>query len=87
MSGIITLEERDIMNIAPETCLYCDGDGNSSAGGSCGFCVQGKPSDTQEDWDKSWGKLLHDLGFPKKCPCGVLNCQENDHLFWPKGDR
>lgn len=42
---------------APMTCLYCDGEGNSSAGGHCGFCAGGKPLDTQKDWDNSWGKV------------------------------
>lgn len=46
------------MSKAPEFCLYCDKQGNSSAGGPCGFCINGKPLDTQEDWDKSWGKIL-----------------------------
>ena len=45
------------MSKAPETCLYCDGEGSSSAGGRCGFCENGKPLDTQEDWDNSWGGL------------------------------
>lgn len=40
---------------APTTCRYCDGEGNSSAGGPCGFCAEGKPLDTAEDWDNSWG--------------------------------
>jgi hypothetical protein len=48
------------MSKAPEICLYCDGDGNSDAGGPCGFCVGGKPLDTQEDWDNSWGKVQND---------------------------
>ena len=43
---------------APTTCLYCDGHGNSSAGGSCGFCNRGRPLDTQPDWDASWGARL-----------------------------
>lgn len=43
---------------APETCMYCDGDGyNSRANTPCGFCVEGKPLDTQEDWNNSWGRL------------------------------
>lgn len=45
------------MSKAPEICFYCDGEGNSSAGGRCGFCENGKPLDTQEDWDQSWGKV------------------------------
>lgn len=45
------------MSKAPEICLYCDGEGNSSAGGRCGFCENGKPLDTQEDWDQSWNGL------------------------------
>lgn len=45
------------MSKAPEVCLYCDGEGNSSAGGRCGFCENGKPLDTQSDWDASWGKV------------------------------
>ena len=46
------------MSKAPEVCLYCDKQGNSKAGGACGFCVEGKPLDTQEDWDNSWGGIL-----------------------------
>lgn len=46
------------MSKAPEICLYCDGDGNSSAGGRCGFCENGKPLDTQDDWDRSWGRVF-----------------------------
>lgn len=45
------------MSKAPKICLYCDGEGNSDAGGHCGFCAGGKPLDTQEDWDNSWGKV------------------------------
>jgi hypothetical protein len=43
---------------APKVCMYCDGQGNSKAGGACGFCDHGVPLETQEDWDKSWGKVL-----------------------------
>lgn len=45
------------MSKAPEICRYCDGEGNSDAGGHCGFCAGGKPLDTQEDWDNSWGRV------------------------------
>ena len=46
------------MSKAPENCIYCDGEGNgSSPENPCGFCVGGKPLDTQEDWDQSWGGL------------------------------
>lgn len=38
------------MSVAPERCLYCDG-----TDPNCGFCDMGKPLDTQEDWDNSWG--------------------------------
>ena len=38
---------------APTKCLYCDG-----TDPGCGFCEMGKPLDTQEDWDNSWGRLL-----------------------------
>ncbi len=48
------------MGKAPDTCLYCDDLGNSKAGGSCGFCEGGKPLDTQEDWDRSWGRVFAD---------------------------
>lgn len=41
---------------APTACVYCDGHGNGSAG-PCGFCDNGKPLDTQADWDASWGRL------------------------------
>jgi hypothetical protein len=50
------------MGKAPEVCIYCKGTGESSAGGSCGFCEGGKPLDTQEDWDRTWGKALDDEG-------------------------
>lgn len=45
---------------APVKCSYCDGEGNSRAGGDCGFCKKGKPLDTQKDWDESWGKVFED---------------------------
>lgn len=45
---------------APQRCFYCDGSGRSSAGGECGFCDDGIPLDTQEDWDASWGKVVVD---------------------------
>jgi hypothetical protein len=46
------------MSKAPDRCRYCDGEGNSSAGGPCGFCANGVPLDTQEDWDNSWGRAF-----------------------------
>lgn len=52
------------MSKAPETCRYCWGTGNGP-GSPCGFCVDGKPLDTQEDWDNSWGKLFKMLGIPE----------------------
>lgn len=42
---------------AVEVCLYCDGGGSGSAG-PCGFCENGKPLDTQEDWDNTWGWIF-----------------------------
>ena len=38
---------------APGRCLYCDG-----TDPNCGFCEMGVPLDTQEDWDRSWGKVF-----------------------------
>lgn len=38
---------------APDRCLYCDG-----TDPNCGFCDMGKPLDTQEDWDNSWGNVF-----------------------------
>lgn len=46
------------MSEAPKVCLYCDGRGNSDAGGACGFCENGKPLDTQADWDASLGRII-----------------------------
>jgi hypothetical protein len=43
---------------APSVCVYCDGQGNSTAGGPCGFCVEGKPLDTEADWAKTWGRTF-----------------------------
>ena len=45
------------MSKAPETCLYCDGEGNGP-GAPCGFCFEGEPLDTQEDWDRTWAQLF-----------------------------
>lgn len=39
-------------------CIYCDREGNSKAGGSCGFCDNGKPLDSEEDWEKSWQRVF-----------------------------
>ena len=36
---------------APSECMYCD-----HTDPNCGFCDMGKPLDTQEDWDASWGR-------------------------------
>lgn len=47
-------------SVAPKVCLYCDGKGNGP-GAPCGFCDSGKPLDTQEDWDQSWGRVLGPL--------------------------
>ena len=41
------------MSKAPEKCLYCDG-----TDPNCGFCEMGRPLDTQEDWDNTWGRVL-----------------------------
>ena len=37
---------------APDRCLYCKGDDPN-----CGFCEMGVPLDTQQDWDRSWGRV------------------------------
>lgn len=44
------------MNKAPNKCIYCDGQGNGP-GAPCGFCIEGKPLDTQLDWDSTWGRI------------------------------
>lgn len=49
--------ELDEVSERVKECRYCDGKGNSSAGGACGFCDRGVPLDTQADWDASWGAL------------------------------
>lgn len=36
--------------------MYCRGTGEGP-GSPCGFCTGGKPLDTQEDWDNSWGRV------------------------------
>lgn len=33
----------------------------------CGFCDNGKPLDTQEDWDNSWGRIWPGSEAPKVC--------------------
>jgi len=38
----------------PTTCAYCDG-----TDPNCGFCDNGVPLDTQEDWDRSWGRISY----------------------------
>ena len=42
----------------PERCLYCKGTGRADDDNECGFCIDGVPLDTQEDWDASWGRIL-----------------------------
>lgn len=41
------------MGKAPTRCLYCKGENPD-----CGFCENGVPLDTQEDWDNSWGRIF-----------------------------
>lgn len=43
---------------APKVCLYCDGTGKADDTNECGFCENGKPLDTQDDWDHTWGPIL-----------------------------
>lgn len=44
---------------APTLCASCRGkDMTPTLGAECGFCTNGKPLDTQADWDKSWGRIL-----------------------------
>lgn len=43
---------------APTTCVYCHGTGQADDANECGFCDGGSPLDTQEDWDRSWGRIL-----------------------------
>jgi hypothetical protein len=60
---------------APEHCLYCKGDDPN-----CGFCEMGKPLDTQEDWDNSWGrveKLIHDFVVPRMVQPGDFTEADN----------
>ena len=60
---------------APETCLYCDGEGNGP-GAPCGFCIHGKPLDTQEDWNNSWGRIFRRTG-------GCTRACSEMHTFEP----
>lgn len=53
------------MGKAPEICINCKGTGDGP-GSPCGFCENGKPLDTQEDWDATWGRLFP---TPKVNPC------------------
>lgn len=80
----LKLNQKDWkMSKAPETCLYCHGTGEGP-GSPCGFCIKGKPLDTQEDWDNSWGKLdnwhnevMKDMGWfgGKECKASISgNC-------------
>lgn len=41
------------MSDAPTECMYCNHDDPD-----CGFCDMGKPLDTQEDWDRTWGQMI-----------------------------
>ena len=54
-------------NARPVICRYCDGTGRGAERGQeksgfheCGFCDGGVPLDTQEDWDRTWGRVLGD---------------------------
>lgn len=51
---------------APKVCLYCDGHGNSDAGGACGFCDKGRPLDTEDDWTRTWGRIIAAGGSTRK---------------------
>lgn len=53
------------MSKAPERCLYCDHDDPN-----CGFCEMGKPLDTQEDWDRSWGRVFDGIDVDPNGPHG-----------------
>lgn len=51
----------------PEVCAYCEGAGVVRTAGivgseteECGFCDNGVPLDSQEDWDRTWGRILPD---------------------------
>lgn len=48
----------------PTVCIYCDGHGNGAAG-PCGFCENGAPLDTQEDWDRTWGHTFRTVLSPE----------------------
>jgi hypothetical protein len=86
------------MSKAPEICSYCDGLGNSRANGPCGFCTNGKPLDTQEDWNQSWGKLKRFMeklnstkGDQEKIQMLLHNedyCEQcSGMLIWDAGER
>lgn len=73
------------MTKAPETCLYCKGTGWQQTVGvmnaECGFCDNGKPLDTQEDWDKSWGGLESRHAIFPECPlCSGPLTPEHAHF-------
>lgn len=74
------------MSKAPEYCYPCKGSGAEAGGNPCGFCDNGKPRDTQEDWDRSWGKLFEDLFAPDKRDVGRRE-SILDNLFKRKTDR
>lgn len=55
------LEHEKARSKAPTTCHYCYG-----TDPGCGFCEDGRPLDTQEDWDHSWGRVLAPLGSDER---------------------
>lgn len=62
-NAVAALTEREVVKdpvtmSAPTICVYCDGHGNSSFGGDCGFCENGIPLDTVEDWKRTWGGVF-----------------------------
>lgn len=63
---------------APKVCIYCRGSGNSPAGGDCGFCDNGIPLDTQEDWDATWGRVFDHAAYP--IPRYNPECEEDHNV-------
>lgn len=72
------------MSKAPEVCLYCKGTGHGPGGGcgTCGFCDKGKPLDTQDDWDNSWGKVECIFVCPQRHDFGPHKVKWNSGQPW-----
>lgn len=72
------MSDQHAESVTPDHCLYCGGAGNGT-GAPCGFCVEGRPLDTQEDWDRSWGKVFAQIEANRADPSRTVKRSDRRH--------